>query len=55
VHARVADFVNALAGSKRLMVDLGGQDRYFVIVEQSKERDVFELDGVAGHGSPHRR
>jgi hypothetical protein len=55
VHTRVAHLVNALAGSERLQVDLGGKDRSLIIVKQGKKGDMFELDWVARHGSPQRR
>jgi hypothetical protein len=55
VHARVANLVNALAGSERLQVDLGSQDGYLIIVKQRKKRNMFELNWVARHGSPQRR
>jgi hypothetical protein len=55
VHAWIANLIDALPGSKHLKVDLGSQDRYFIIVKQGKERDMFELDWVARHGSPQRR
>jgi hypothetical protein len=55
VHARIADFVDSLAGSEGFQVDLGSQDGYLIIVKQGKKRNMFELNWVAGHGSPQRR
>jgi len=46
----VADFEDALAGGELLEVNLGGENGEFVVVEQFKEGDVFQLIGVAGHG-----
>ena len=40
VLAGIADLVDALAGGELFQLDLGGQNRNFVIVEQGKERDV---------------
>jgi hypothetical protein len=33
VHARIADLVDALAGSERFQLDLRGQDTYFLIIK----------------------
>jgi hypothetical protein len=41
VLAGVTDLVDTLPGSEFLQLDLGGQNCEFVIVEQSKKRDVF--------------
>jgi hypothetical protein len=55
VSAWVTDLVNALAGRKSPQIDLCRQDRGFIVVKQSKERDVFQFLRIAWHGSPRGR
>lgn len=52
MSAGIADFVDALARGKFSKLDLGGEDGAFVIVQESEERDGFQVVGVAGHVAP---
>jgi len=46
----VADFIDALAGSKSLDFDLGGEDCGFFVVEEGEEGDLAQNVGAARHG-----
>src|SRR5438094_8747355 len=50
--ARVADLVDALPRGKRFQLDLSGQHRSLVIVQQRKQRNTFQNFRAARHGSP---
>jgi hypothetical protein len=52
VSAGIANFVDALARGEFSKLDLRGEDGALVIVEESEERDGFQVIGVAGHVAP---
>ena len=52
--AGVADFINALARREFFQFNLRSQDGSFVVIEQRKERYVFQFVGIASHRPPRR-
>ena len=56
VHARIADLVDTLAGQRTsLRSTWAAKTAISSSSSKAKERDMFELDWVARHGSPQRR
>jgi hypothetical protein len=52
VAIRIADLVNALAGDEPFDFDLRGEHRGLFVIQQSEQRDMFQLFWVTSHGSP---
>src|SRR5262249_55897428 len=49
LRRRVSDLIDAFEGSEGLDLDLAGQHRQFIIIQQSKKRDISQHFRLARH------
>src|ERR1051326_1379482 len=47
----ISDLIDTFAGSEDLDLDLARQYRQFIVIQQSKKRDIFQYFRIARHDS----
>src|SRR6266568_8476725 len=51
LRCEISDLIDTFAGSEDLDLDLAGQHRQFIVIQQSKKRDIFQHFRFARHDS----